>query len=81
MKLYRRIAKRLVGVFVRLGLVEHPYGREYARERYSLTGRRLDEAESTAGRTGSPRPEHVALIVVSLVLLSVLTIGVLMVVV
>lgn len=37
-----RAVLRLHGLFVRWGLLDHPYGREYARTHYTVTGRRRD---------------------------------------
>ncbi|PSP74169.1 hypothetical protein BRC86_06715 [Halobacteriales archaeon QS_3_64_16] len=36
----RAILGRLVGVLVRYDLLEHPFGRAYARARYTRTGRK-----------------------------------------
>jgi hypothetical protein len=36
----RAIVGRLVGVLVRYDLLEHPFGRAYARARYTKTGRK-----------------------------------------
>lgn len=39
MRLRRRFINRLTGLFVRWGIISHPYGREYAKENYTLTGK------------------------------------------
>jgi hypothetical protein len=36
----RAVLGRLVGVLVRYDLLEHPFGRAYARARYTKTGRK-----------------------------------------
>jgi hypothetical protein len=67
----RRIIHRLTGLFVRWGLVEHPYGREYAVERYTVTGRRVPESGGRGVRT------RAAVVAALLVLASVLATGLL----
>jgi hypothetical protein len=77
MALRRRVVYRVTGLFVRWGLVSHPYGREYARERYTLTGRRRPDVER------KPRPRGVsprlgaALVGAALLLMSFLAAGIL----
>jgi hypothetical protein len=75
MELRRRAVHRLTGLFVRWDLIEHPYGRDYARERYSLTGRRRSEPTPRLGE--SPSRTRAAMIVASLVLASLLATGLL----
>ena len=75
MELRRRAIHRLTGLFVRWDLVEHPYGRDYAKEQYSLTGRRIPESTERLG--GSPSRTRAAMIVASLVLASLLATGLL----
>jgi hypothetical protein len=75
-----RVVQRLVGLFVRWGLLEHPYGREYARQQYTLTGRHAPEAETRSTRRQPPRvtPRSRAVLVgTALALLSLLAAGVL----
>lgn len=36
--LKRKAMHRITGLFVRYGLIKHPYGREYAKENYTLLG-------------------------------------------
>jgi hypothetical protein len=75
----RRVVRRVLGVLVRLGVVSHPYGREYAREHYTLTGRRVTGAEP-ARRPGRVSPRAGAtLVAVALLLLSLAAAGVLFV--
>jgi hypothetical protein len=70
-----RVAHRLTGLFVRWNLIGHPYGREYAVERYTLTGRRLPDGASTGSeRRGRRRAAFVA---ATMALLSLLAAGVL----
>jgi hypothetical protein len=77
----RRLVHRITGLFVRWGLLKHPYGREYARQRYTLTGRRRPELE-TGRRTGArgggvPSRTRAALVATALLLLSLAAAGVL----
>lgn len=51
------IVKRVARVFTRLGLIKHPYGREYAREHLTLTGRIVNERETGDSEATS---EHTA---------------------
>lgn len=37
-----RIHQRLVGLFVRHGLLEHPRGKRYVKQRYTVLGRRRE---------------------------------------
>jgi hypothetical protein len=83
MRLSCRLAGRLTRLFVRWGLIRHPYGREYAREQYTLTGRRVQDADSSrdAQRVTTrvtPRA-GAALMAAALLLLSLLAAGVLIV--
>ncbi|WP_318568912.1 hypothetical protein [Salinigranum marinum] len=77
MALRNQLVYRVTGLFVRWGMVKHPYGREYARERYTITGRRTPDIESTrtSGRL-SPRT-GAALVGVALLLMSLLATGIL----
>ncbi|WP_152042021.1 hypothetical protein [Salinigranum salinum] len=81
MRLSRRLTGRLIRLFVRWGLIKHPYGREYAREQYTLTGRRVQDAESSrdAQRVTTRVTPRVgaALMAMALLLLSFLAAGVL----
>ena len=77
MALRSRFVFRVTGLFVRWGLISHPYGREYARERYTLTGRRVPDIESTARSGVSPRT-GAALVGVALLLMSLLATGILL---
>jgi hypothetical protein len=75
--LRKRFVHRLTGLFVRWGMLKHPYGREYARERYSVTGRRVPEIEATE-RTGTASlGARAALVGTVMLLLSLLAAGVL----
>jgi hypothetical protein len=81
----KAIVKRLVNLFAYWGLIEHPYGREYVRERYTITGRRLPDRESTrdapARESGGLDPRvEVALVTALVVLLSAVGAGVLLLV-
>jgi len=80
MRLYRRIVQRITGLFVRWGVISHPYGREYARERYTLLGRRLSDSESRSGDASLVRSRPVTALVVAAVLLlvSILATGILL---
>ena len=70
-----RVAHRLTGLFVRWNLIGHPYGREYATERYSVTGRRLPlDSEPPTRRRVQFRAAALA---ATMVLLSLLAAGVL----
>jgi hypothetical protein len=73
--LRERVAHRLTGLFVRWNLIGHPYGREYALERYSVTGRRIPvDAEAPSRRRVQFRAAALA---ATMVLLSLLAAGVL----
>jgi hypothetical protein len=73
----RRVVYRVTGLFVRWGLIGHPYGREYARERYTLTGRRRPDVERTR-RPGGVSPRlGAALVGAALLLMSFLAAGIL----
>jgi hypothetical protein len=78
MAVRNRVLNRVTGLFVRWDLIKHPYGREYARERYSFTGRRMPdvEFESTPDRRHSWT--SAALVGTALLLMSLLTAGVLL---
>jgi hypothetical protein len=70
-----RVAHRLTGLFVRWNLIGHPYGREYAMERYTLTGRRVPfDAEPPSDRQVRRRAAFMA---AAMVLLSLVAAGVL----
>lgn len=71
----QRTIHRLTGLFVRWGLLEHPYGREYAKERYSLTGRRVSQS-AAASEQGHSRA-RMGVIVAALLFASLLATGVL----
>ena len=75
---FNRVIRRLVGVLVRWGLLKHPYGREYARRQYTVTGRHVPMVDSPE-RTATPlTPRFRAVLVGSvLLLLSLLGAGVL----
>jgi hypothetical protein len=79
MRLYRRIVQRLTGLFVRWGVLSHPYGREYARERYTLSGRRVPESESRPEGEGfvQSRPAAALAVATLLLLVSLLATGLL----
>ncbi|WP_318568913.1 hypothetical protein [Salinigranum marinum] len=80
MRLYRRIVQRITGLFVRWGVISHPYGREYARERYTLSGRRVPESESRPEGAGfvESRPGATLVVAALLLLVSLLATGVLL---
>jgi hypothetical protein len=69
-----RVAHRLTGLFVRWNLIGHPYGREYAMEQYSITGRRRSRLEPSSRRRVQFRAAALA---ATMVLLSLLAAGVL----
>jgi hypothetical protein len=75
MVLRYRAIHRLTGLMARWGLVEHPYGQEYARERYTLTGRRRPDSAFESGRSLDRR--RTGLVVGALVLASLLATGLL----
>lgn len=43
-----RLSTRLHGLLIRWGLLKHPFGRAYARRRYTVTGRYRDGGASAA---------------------------------
>jgi hypothetical protein len=65
---------------VRWGLLKHPYGREYARQQYTVTGRHEAETDSLE-RTSTPlSPRHRAALAGAVLLFSsLLAAGVLVV--
>jgi hypothetical protein len=77
-----RVVKRVVGLLVRWGVIKHPYGREYAREQYTVTGRHaptvaVDTVDEPSMRLS---PRHRAVLVgTTLLLLSFVAAGVLVV--
>jgi hypothetical protein len=73
--IYRRVLTRVIGFLVRWGLLEHPYGREYAREQYSLTGRHAHHTEPR--HQSRELRTRAAMIVVGLALASLLATGLL----
>lgn len=44
-------AGRLEALLLRWGLLDHPYGRAYVRERYTLLGRRRRDDRDREGST------------------------------
>lgn len=75
MVLRHRAVHRLTGLLVRWGMLDHPYGQEYARERYTVTGRRRPDSAFESGRD-TPRL-GAGLVVAALVLASLLATGLL----
>ncbi len=75
MVLRYRAIHRLTGLMARWGLVEHPYGQEYAKERYTVTGRR--RPDSAFGSSRDPQRLRTGLVVGALVLASLLATGLL----
>jgi hypothetical protein len=78
MAVRNRVLNRVTGLFVRWDLIEHPYGREYARERYSLTGRRMSDVEFESGPDRRHSWTRAALVGAALLLMSLLTAGILL---
>ena len=71
----RSFVHRVTGLFVRWGLVRHPYGREYATEQYTLTGQRMPPIDAVpAERRAGLRA---ALMALMMILLSLLATGLL----
>jgi hypothetical protein len=81
MELRRRAIHRLTRLFVRWNLISHPYGREYARNQFTLTGRRVSDADSArpSRSSGFMTPQRKsAVIAMTLLLVSFLAAGVLL---
>lgn len=76
MALRQRTIHRLTGLFARWGLIEHPYGREYARERYTITGRRVLPSASESEQCTHSRA-RMGVVVAVLLFASLLATGVL----
>jgi hypothetical protein len=82
MSLRRRLVGRLVGLGTRWGLLGHPYGEGYAKERYTHTGGRASTEPAgpnvrggeSAGQWGRARIAAATLLVL---LASVLSMGLL----
>jgi hypothetical protein len=78
MAVRNRVLNRITGLFVRWDLIKHPYGREYARERYSFTGRRMPDVEFESAPDRRHSWTSAALVGTALLLMSLLTAGVLL---
>jgi hypothetical protein len=76
MVLRYRAVHRLTGLMVRWGIIDHPYGQEYAKQRYTFTGRRRPDTTFDSDETVQTRG-GVALVVAGLVLASLLATGLL----
>jgi hypothetical protein len=62
---------------VRWGLVKHPYGQEYARDRYTLTGRRRPDTTTPSKDYDARARTRAGIAIVGLVLASLLATGLL----
>lgn len=75
MNVRRRVVFRVTGLLTRWGVVKHPYGRDYAEKRYSLTGRRREalpmDGEDTSSTTfAQPRAVLALMVMLTLGLLA-----------